>query len=222
MILDGMEKMEEKGISYTELTLLHLACTTPDMRKLYLRSNDYDWLSDVVMEHNTEFVNIPAQFKVDYDWFLSEVKTACVMLDWINEKKEEDIVKKFGIGEGDIRALSETTLWLTHSMAELASFQKKPCAQKARELAERVEFGASSELLDLIQIRGIGRVRARKLYNAGFRDMEALRAAEPKEISNIIGTKVALKVLKQIGTDVTGEETEDKEEQRSLGDFSKL
>ena len=217
-----MEKIEEKKIQYTELTLLHLVSGSPDMRALYLRSNDYDWLSDVVMEHNMEFVNIPAQFKVDYEWFLSEVKTACVMLDWINEKKEEDIVKKFGIGEVDIRALSETTLWLTHSMAELAAFQKNSIAKKARELAERVEFGASSELLDLIQIRGIGRVRARKLYNAGFRDMEALRAAEPKEISKIIGAKVALKVLKQIGTDVTGEETEDKEEQRSLGDFSKL
>jgi helicase len=221
-IIEGMEKIEDKKIQYTELTLLHLVSGTPDMRALYLRSNDYDWLSDVVMEHNMEFVNIPAQFKIDYEWFLSEVKTACVMLDWINEKKEEDIVKKFAIGEGDIRALSETTLWLTHSMAELAAFEKNPCAKKARELAERVEFGAHSELLDLIQIRGIGRVRARKLYNSGFRDMESLREAEPNDISKIIGRKVALRVLKQIGTIVTGEETEEKEKQRSLGDFSKL
>ena len=217
MILDGMEKMEEKGISYTELTLLHLACTTPDMRKLYLRSNDYDWLSDLVMEHHMEFVHIPAQFKVDYEWFLSEVKTACVMLDWINEKKEEDIVKRFGIGEGDIRALSETMMWLVHSMAELAAFQKSPTAQKTRELEKRVEYGASPELLDLIQIRGIGRVRARKLFSAGFRDMQALRAAEPGTIAKIIGTKIALKVLKQIGAPVSIEEPA--QEQRSLGDF---
>lgn len=215
-IIEGMEKMEKEHIQYTELTLLHLVSMTPDMRKLYLRSNDYERLSDLVMEHHMEFVHIPEQFKVDYEWFLSEVKTACVMLDWINEIKEEDIVKKYGIGEGDVRALSETTLWLVHSMAELGTYLGRGCAHRARELEKRVEYGASPELLDLIQIRGIGRVRARKLYNAGFRDMEALRAADQREIAMIIGTKVATKVLKQIGTNIIVEKPE---EQRMLGDF---
>ncbi|NJD77522.1 MAG: ATP-dependent DNA helicase [Candidatus Methanoperedens sp.] len=216
MMLEGMEKIETKGIQYTELTLLHLVCSTPDMRPLYLRSNDYEWLSDMVMEHHAEFVDIPAQFKVDYEWFLSQVKTACVMLDWINEKKEEDIVNKFGIGEGDIRAYSETTLWLVHSMHELGAFQKRNSAPMARELAQRVEYGASPELLDLIQIRGIGRVRARKLYTAGYRDMEALRKSDTKAIARIIGAKIANKVLKQIGAGVVAEEAD---EQRRLGDF---
>jgi len=218
MIIEGMERIEEKGIQFTELTLLHLVCKTPDMRPLYLRTSDYEWLSDLVMEHHKEFVHIPEQFKVDYEWFLSEVKTACIMLDWINEKKEEEIVKRFGVGEGDIHALAETTLWLVHSMAELGKFQKRACASKAQELARRVEYGASTELLDLIQIRGIGRVRARKLYNAGFHDMEALRTADPGEIAKLIGTKTARKVLKQIGTDIVIEE----ERQRRLGDFSKF
>jgi len=101
------------------------------------------------MEHNTEFVQIPLQFNKDYEWFLSEVKTACVLLDWINEIKEEDIVNKFGIGEGDIRSLSETALWLVHSMAELGKDQKRSCAGKARELAERVEYGASPSFWSL-------------------------------------------------------------------------
>ncbi len=216
-ILEGLERIDEKSIEYTELTLLHLACTTPDMRSLYLRQNDYEWLSDFVMEHHMEFVHVPAQFKMDYEWFLSEVKTACVMLDWINEKKEDDIVKRFGIGEGDIHALSETMLWLVHSMAELAAFQKSPCAKKAAELEERVGYGAREELLDLIQIRGIGRVRARKLYDAGFKDMEALRVAKPQVIAKIIGQKIVMKILKQIGTSIPIEEPSD--EQRSLGDF---
>ncbi len=212
MVIEGMEKIEEKGIMYTDLTLLHLVCKTPDMRQLYLRSNDYEWLSDFIMEHSAEFVQIPGQFKVDYEWFMSEVKTACIMFDWINEIKEEDIVRKYGIGEGDIRTLAENTQWLVHSMAELGSFLKKSSAQKAKELVERVEYGASPELLDLIQIRDIGRVRARRLYNAGYRDMEALRAAEPKAIAKIIGSKTAQKILRQIGTPA-------EKEQQNLGNF---
>jgi helicase len=139
------------------------------------------------------------------------------MLDWINEKKEEDIVKKFGIGEGDIRALSETTLWLVHSMAQLGEFQKRRSAGKARELEKRVEYGASPQLLDLIKIRGIGRVRARKLFDSGIRDMEELRVAQPAKVAKVIGTKVAIKILKQIGTTPPAEEK--LEEQRKLQDF---
>ncbi|MDP2841425.1 MAG: ATP-dependent DNA helicase [Candidatus Methanoperedens sp.] len=219
MILEGMERIEEKGIRYNELTLLHLICKTPDMRPLYLRSNDYGWISDFIMEHSGEFVQIPPQFMKDYEWFLSEVKTACVMLDWINEIKEEDMVKKYGIGEGDIRALSETSLWLVHSMAELGIDQKRSCAIKAKELAQRVEYGASPELLELIQIRGIGRVRARKLYTAGIRGMEALLTADQNAIARIIGTKTAMKVLRQIGRVLKEPEKQEKEEQRRLGDF---
>ena len=218
IIIEGLEKIEEKGIQYTELTLLHLVSSTTNMRPLYLRSNDYTWLSDFVMENHAEFITIPPQSgSVSYEWFLSQVKTACVMLDWINEKKEEVIVHKFGIGEGDIRALSETTLWLVHSMAELAVFMKRSSANRARELEKRVEYGASPELLELIQIRGIGRVRARKLYNAGIRDMEALRAVNPGKVAEIIGTKVAIKVLRQIGSTPPPEEK--LEEQRRLEDF---
>ncbi len=217
MILEGMERIEEKGIRYNDLTLLHLVSKTPDMRALYLRSSDYEWISDFVMEHSTEFVQIPPQFKTDYEWFLSEVKTACVMLDWINEIREEDIVKKFGIGEGDIRALSETALWLVHSMAELGKDQNRSCAMKAKELEQRVEYGASPELLDLIQIRGIGRVRARKLYTAGIRDMESLRSQDPKDIAKIIGTKTAMKIFRQIGGGAAL--VKEEEQQRRLGDF---
>jgi helicase len=219
IILEGMERIEEKGIRYNELTLLHLISKTPDMRPLYLRSNDYKWISDFIMEHCGEFVHIPPQFMKDYEWFLSEVKTACVMLDWINEIKEKDIVRKFGIGEGDIRSLSETSIWLVHSMAELGIDQKRSCAMKAKELAQRVEYGASPELLELIQIRGIGRVRARKLYTAGIRGMEALLAADQNAIARIIGTKTAMKVLRQIGRVLKEPEKQEKEEQRRLGDF---
>ncbi|KCZ73223.1 superfamily II helicase [Candidatus Methanoperedens nitroreducens] len=216
IIIEGMEKIEEKKTRYTELTLLHLVCMTPDMRPLYLRSNDYEWINDFVIEHSMEFTQIPDQSRVSYEWFLSEVKTACVMLDWIDEKKEEDIVKKYGIGEGDIRALAETTLWLVHSMAQLGISMRWPSANKVHELEKRVEYGANPELLDLIQIRGIGRVRARKLYDAGLKDMKALRETEPGVIAKIIGTKTAMKILRQIGTSVPMEEAE---EQRRLGDF---
>jgi helicase len=225
IIIEGMEKIQNRDTFFTELTLLQLVSSTPDLRSLYLRSNDYEWLGEFAAERHAEFVQVPAQSSQAYAWFLSDVKTACVMLDWINEVKEEDLVKKFGIGEGDIRALSENTKWLVHSMAELGKFLKFPSAQKARELVQRLEYGASPELLELIQVKGIGRVRARKLYNAGYRDIKALRESEPAEIAKLIkSTKIATKILKLVGAKIDDREDvvierSEQTEQRSLGDF---
>ena len=224
MIIEGMEKIENKAIAFTDLTLLQLASSTPDLRSLYLRSKDYEWLNEIVTEHHAEFVNLPKQSSSAYEWFLSDVKTASVMLDWINEVKEEDIVNKFGVGEGDIRALAENTKWLVHSMAELGNFLKMPSAKKAQELVLRLEYGANPELLELIRIRGIGRVRARKLYNAGYRDTETLRTSNQKEIAKLVGTKTAMKILKLVGVQIADSEEvvskrQEKNGQRSLGDF---
>ncbi|KPQ43221.1 MAG: hypothetical protein MPEBLZ_02219 [Candidatus Methanoperedens nitroreducens] len=47
--------------------------------------------------------------------------------------------------------------------------------------------------------------------------METLRAQEPDKVAKIIGTKVAIKVLKQIGAAPPPEEKS--EEQRKLHDF---
>lgn len=224
MIIEGMEKIEERSIDFTDLTLLQLISSTPDLRSLYLRSKDYEWLNEMVTERHTEFVQVPKQSSAAYEWFLSEVKTASVMLDWINEVKEEDIVTKFGVGEGDIRAISENTKWLAHSMAELGTFLKMPSSNKTQELVRRLEYGASPELLELIRVRGIGRVRARKLYNAGYRDSEALRTSNRKDIAKIVGTKTALKILKLVGAPIDDSEEvvskrKEKHGQRSLGDF---
>jgi len=54
----------------------------------------------------------------------------------------------------------------------------------AQELVERISYGAAKELLPIIKIKGIGRVRARNLYNAGYKDIEAIRKAEFKALAD--------------------------------------
>ncbi len=46
-IAKGLREAE----NLTELTLLHLVCSTPDMRLLYMRSQDYQEINDYVMAH---------------------------------------------------------------------------------------------------------------------------------------------------------------------------
>jgi replicative superfamily II helicase len=46
-----------------------------------------------------------------------------------------------------------------HGTAEISRLAGAPVTKMARELAIRVENGASRELLDLIELSGVGRVR---------------------------------------------------------------
>ncbi len=181
----------------TLITLLHVVCRTPDMRKLYLRSKDYIWVQNFVEDHKGEFL-----YADDDEWFLAEVKTSMMFLDWINEVGENDITTKFGIGPGDIRTLTETAEWLVHSTAELSAFLRLPFTRDARRLMMRIKYGINKDLLKLVTLRGIGRVRARKLYDAGFIDLDKLKNADPKKIGELVGNRIAIRILEQLGVSV--------------------
>ncbi len=209
-------------VNVTELTLLQLICNTPNMRPLYLRNNDYSWLDDFIQQHNDEFVAPPPPHSSEYQWFMSEVKTAVLLLEWISESKEDNITSRFNIGPGDIRAQADTAQWLMHSTARIFAYLGSEQAGFAQELVERISYGAAKELLPIIKIKGIGRVRARKLYNAGYKDIEAIRMAEFKALADIIGPKIAANTLRQLGIDVDEKSidfTENVKAQQNLEDF---
>jgi len=195
-IAKGLKEAE----TLTELTLLHLVCSTPDMRLLYMRNQDYQDINDYVIAHADEFVKVPSPFNVtEYEWFLGEVKTSLLLVDWVHEKSENEICLKFGIGEGDIHAIADIAEWLMHVTAQLAKLLELKGAKEAAELEKRIHYGASPELMDLLDIRGIGRVRARKLYEADFRSSAELAGADPVKVAALLGPKIADRIFKQIG-----------------------
>jgi len=72
---------------------------------------------------------------------------------------------------------------------------------KLSEVLQRVEKGVEKELLPLVRIKGIGRVRARILYDAGFRGVEDLRRAPLERLMEVpnIGSKLAMKIKEEVG-----------------------
>ena len=195
-IAKGLREAE----TLTELTLLHLVCSTPDMRLLYMRNQDYQEINDYVMAHASEFVKVPSPFNItEYEWFLGEVKTSLLLVDWVREKSENEICLKFGIGEGDIRAIADIAEWIMHVATQLARILGLKGAKEAAELEKRIHYGAGPDLMDLLDIRSIGRVRARRLYEAGFRSTADLAGADPEKVAALLGPKVAERIFKQIG-----------------------
>lgn len=202
VLRDGIKGIAAK--EPTALGLLHLICHTPDMEQLYLRRHDYPNLEEFLIEHADELLTpIPDQYGEPdkYEFFLAEVKTAQMLQAWLEETYEDDIHEQFGVGAGDIRRKVNTAEWLLYAAHELAGlFKARPALRPLRKLQERVRYGVKEELLELVQLRGIGRVRARSLFKAGYQRLADIKRADEKELARVpyIGTEIARSIKRQV------------------------
>jgi helicase len=189
---EGLEPDRSGRKRPSELGLIHLITMTPDMNLLYIQAADV-WVEEFIDQHQLELYD-----EDNYDYLLREAKTASLLMDWIGEVHEELIASRYHIGPGDIRRFAETAEWLMHSMAELSKHLELGMTFKAEQLAERIHYGAGQDLLALLNLKGIGRVRARKLYLSGITSIEKLLAADQTDVVRLLGPKIAEKVISQI------------------------
>lgn len=204
VIRNGLKEAESK--EPTELGLLHMISSTPDMNTLYLRKSEDSDLDVFVSDHAEAgkfLLDPPEKWKYPekYEYYLAEVKTARMLKDWVNELPEEQIHEKYGVGAGDIRRKVSTAEWLLHAGHQLAKlFKIGNSIEPLRDLRQRVRYGIKEELLELASLRGIGRVRARSLHKAGYAGKEEIRNANLQELTHVnhIGKGTAKNILKQV------------------------
>ena len=86
-------------------------------------------------------------------------------------------------------------------MREMSNIFSKEAYPPLTELMTRLHYGVKPELLDLVKLKGVGRIRARSLFRKGFTSLEALRQAETAQISRVIGIGdvLAASIKKQVG-----------------------
>jgi helicase len=173
-IITGLE-----GGDPTPLGLYHLVARTPDMYELYLRSGDDEEYTMLAHERESELLGrAPSEFDDAFEDWLSALKTARLLEDWASELDESEITEKYGIGPGDIRGKVDTAQWLLGAAESLSTELGLGVGGAIREARLRVEHGVRAELIELAGVRGVGRKRARRLYDAGIEDRAALREAD--------------------------------------------
>ena len=183
-----------------------------------------------MQEHREElFVDVPSEWDdhIVYEEFLGEIKTAVVLKNWIEETSEEKLLEQFRVQPGDLYRIIENAKWLLHATHELGRLLgNKDVLPLATELIERVEKGIKKELLPIVKLQGVGRVRGRIMYNAGFQTIDAIKHAPLEKLTNLplIGPRLAKKIKEQVGGFVKKETWEKLEEgdewkQKSLADY---
>lgn len=180
--------------------LLHIICVSPDMQRLYLKSKDNQLLRTFLFKHSDDLI-LPLPFEEEEEQlWLSGLKTALVLHDWSEEVSEKLIEERYGIGAGDLYNIVDSGKWLLHATERLVSYQIPEMNHVISILASRVHHGVKPELLPLVALRNIGRVRARTLFNAGYPEPQSLVEAGVSRIARIIGEGIARQVI----TDISG------------------
>ncbi len=200
------EALINRAVELTELSFLHMISHTPDMfPKLRPYHREIDNLGMFVDEHRDEFMfEVPDEWTDmnAYEEFLGEAKLAWVLNAWIEETSEDEIIERFRVQPGDLYRLIETARWLLYASHELAALlDHKDLLRPLAELMERVQKGVKAELLPLVRLKGIGRVRARILYNSGLKTLKDLKTAPIEKLTSLpsIGPKLAKNIKEQVG-----------------------
>ena len=149
------------------------------------------------------------------------------MNSWIEETSEEKLIEQFNVQPGDLYRTIENAKWLLHATDELAAlFGEKEILPLTCELVERVSKGIKKELLPIVKLEGVGRVRGRIMFNAGYQTIEDIKRASIEELTNLplVGPRLAKKIKEQVGGFVKKEEweklgSEQEFKQKALGDF---
>jgi len=208
ILRDAVRKIDENT---PNLMILHAAASTPDVLGLFPKKGDSDRLSKLEIEYGGDFLIEPADEDDEYMYesFMSDLKVAALLDDWINEVSEEDITISMGIGPGDIRSRVDMIDWLLYSMSEVAYIFKPEATKKIRPLLTRVRYGVKEELLGLVSFRGVGRVRARMLHDNGVRSKSDVISIDIDRLSKMpkIGPALAKSMKAQAGGSMGKTET---------------
>ncbi len=178
----------------TPFSSLYLVSSTPDMPPLYVARVEEENLTAVYAQHFSEIVSTGVG-----EESLSPIKTAAVLHNWIEEKSMDEITEKYGLGPGDVHTRVEVAEWLLYAYENIAKLFRNKKSTEIAKIRKRVRYGVKEDLLPLVALEGVGRVRARKLMEYGY-DLEKLSRATKEELMKIpgIGEKVAEKILSQL------------------------
>jgi helicase len=205
ILKDAVDKMEEDTDVFP---ILHAVASTPDVLGMYPRKKDEAMLNTLQDDWDGKFLVNITDDEYQYEYFLGDLKTAALIYDWIDEVDEDTITDKFGVGPGDIRSRVDMADWLLYAMSEIAVLYKPEVVKTLRQLLVRVRYGIKKDILDLVTFKGVGRARARILYDNGIRKRKDVLDIDINKLASLprIGPALAKKMKEQVGAETSREE----------------
>ena len=176
------------------LGILHVITSCEDFfPKFSLRNKDYELISNLLENYGSQLIENISEYDCN--------RSLLAMHSWINESTEIFLSDNLGIESGDMYRMTENTDWLIHAFYELAKLEKRDdILEELNILQRRIEYGIKEELVDLVKVRGIGRIRARILFKNGIKKLEQLEEIPVENLAKIdkIGPTIAENIKTQL------------------------
>jgi helicase len=147
------------------------------------------------------FFQIPDELDDEYEEFLREAKLATIFSFWIEEETEGEIMEKLKMTPGELHSRIEILDWLLYSILEISKLIpfNEEIKKILKKLRIRAYYGIKEELIPLVSLKGIGRIRARVLFDAGLKTISDLKKASVEKIAKVLKSKsLAEKIKEQI------------------------
>jgi len=213
-----LEQTKEKDLEV--FPVLHLLSSTPELRPLSrVKKGDKERV-EITAATEDFYTDIPSSYEKGFKEFLNEVKTAKVLQAWINERSEKAMNEAYSVTPGEIHGKTQRSEWLLYALKQLLHIKKRKKQRKMiSNLHQRIKHGVKEDVLTLLKLRGIGRVRARKLKNNDVRTIKDLKKISYQRLSGILGAKTAKSLFEQVDRTVSEKKQEENKERKTLLDY---
>ncbi len=173
---------------------LHLISESEEFfPKFSLRKKDYEAASLLIENKTIELIEPISEY---------DCSRSLLALDaWITESSEMSLSDNLKIESGDMHRMVETADWLLYCLRELAKqLERVDLLDELDIIRKRINYGIREELLELVKIKGIGRIRARKLFKHGIKNLDDLSVIQVKKLAEIdkIGSTLADNIKSQL------------------------
>jgi len=189
---DSIENVSKKG-KHT-LGFLHVITNCEEFfPKFSLRNKDYEIASLMIENHNSELLEPISEYDCS--------RSLIALQSWITEYSETSLSDNLGIESGDMHRMVETANWLTYCLREIAKHvERADLLEELENLRRRIVYGIREELLDLVKVKGIGRVRARILFKHQIKTLDDLSKISVNKLAEI--DKIGLTLANNIKSEL--------------------
>lgn len=179
-----------------DFAILHLISSANELGSVNVGVKEYDEYESLALKLQDKLLISPDDY---FDSFVAALKLATAFNSHINEAGEDTIMEKYNIRPGEFYTKKEMAEWLLHSFSEICDvLNKRELKKQSGNLALRMEYGIKDELLPLVKLKGIGRVRARKLFSNNLRSIADIRNLGVYKTAIIVGNETAKNIFQQI------------------------
>ncbi len=166
---------------------LHLITSCEEFfPKFSLRNKDYESASLLIENHSSELLEPISEYDCS--------RSLLALQAWITESSELSLSDSLAIESGDMHRMAEMANWLSYCLREISKHvERADLLEELGDFRNRIVYGIREELLDLVRVKGIGRVRARILYKHKIKNLDDLAKIPVNKLAEIdkIGSTIA-------------------------------